>query len=753
MPILNCWQAWCQGKRNFTVVSILPYTAVRNRKSMVADLHTLFQPRSIAVVGASSDKTKLGNILFRNIIAGGFSGELFPINPSSTTIEGCKVYAEYAQIPEVPDLAIIVVPAEIVLVVLQQIILKGTKSVVIISAGFKEMGGEGASREADLQRMVAESGIHLLGPNCLGFVNTFHKLNATFGQGVQQTGSMRFLSQSGAIASSIFDWASYAQLGFSDFVTLGNKTSLTENEILEYWASQETDTEHTGASRFDRSGYNPIGLYLESIVDGTRFIEIAKTLAKRTPLFMLKPGKTDAAKKAMQSHTGAIAGDDAVLDKALLQAGVIRCDGIEDMFDLSRALSWSTIPQGPEVAIISNAGGPAVFSSDAVVAEGLSMATLSEDTIAQLSKQLPRASSLVNPIDVLGDALADRYEQAIRVVFEENKVDSILVILTPQVMTEIEETAQVIGRLSQKYKKPIFCSFMGGTSISKGETILNKYKIPSFRYPERAIKVMGSLWWWRSWQKNALKAPVPQEVVPVPTSSKKWVMDHLETALNKEEKYIDGMAVSAIFDHWDIPTPASALVENLDQAKKFVKDAGFPVVLKLIAPELLHKTEAGGVITGVASVKQLEKASQELIDKLTDLSPKVRKTAKIQIQSQISGGIEVVVGVKKNAQFGNVLMVGAGGTLVELINDRNLLVLPATKNEVKALVEQSKIYTLLKGYRGESAFAVDRLYHLIAQMCNLVETVPYFAEIEINPVIVTKREAYAVDGKVILIDV
>ncbi len=720
---------------------------------MGAALRTLFKPRSIAVVGASSDKKKLGNILFRNIISGGYAGELYPVNPTATTIEGRTVYAQYAQIPEVPELAIIVVPAEIVLPVLQQIILKGTKSVVIISAGFREMGGEGVDREAELKRLVLENNINLLGPNCLGFVNTFHKLNATFGQGVQQTGGMRFLSQSGAIASSMFDWASYTQLGFSDFITLGNKTTLTENEILEYWASEDLDDGVPKSTRFDSSGYHPIGLYLESIVEGTRFIEVARTLAKKTPLFMLKPGKTDAAKKAMQSHTGAIAGDDAVLDKALLQAGVIRCDGIEDMFDLSRALSWSAIPQGPEVAIISNAGGPAVFSSDVVIEEGLSLATLSEVTVSQLSKQLPRAASLVNPIDVLGDALADRYEQAIRVVFEENKVDSILVILTPQVMTEIEETAQVIGRLSQKYKKPIFCSFMGGTSISKGEVILNKYKIPSFRYPERAIKVMGSLWWWRSWQKQALKVSEPQAIVPVPASSKKWVLEQIETALNQGDKYLDGMAVSAIFDHWDIPTPASAMVGTLDQAKKFVKDAGFPVVLKLIAPELLHKTEAGGVITGVGSTKQLEKASQQLIDKLTDLPAKVRKTAKIQVQSQIAGGIEVVVGIKKNKQFGNVLMVGAGGTLVELINDRNLLVLPATQNEVKKLVEGSKIFMLLKGYRGESPFALERLYHLIAQICNLVETIPYFEEIEINPVIVTKREAFAVDGKVILIDV
>lgn len=717
---------------------------------MNTHLEKLLAPRSIAVVGASNNHKKLGSIVLRNVRDGGYSGKLYPVNPREEKIEGLVSYTSYVHIPEIPDLAIVVIPAEFVVEAVREIGQKGTQAVVVISAGFKESGREGAVREAELQAVANEFGIALLGPNCLGFVNTKKKLNATFGQVNLEKGNMHFISQSGAIASSIFDWATHRNLGFKDFVTLGNKTILNENDFLQYWWAESETKTASKTKQFNESTYTPIGMYLESLSDGAAFIEYAKRVAETNPLFVLKPGKSQAAQKAMQSHTGSIAGDDAVLTQALDQAGVIRAESLEEMFDLSVAFSWSQVPDGKRVAILSNAGGPAVVSSDAVDAAGLEMASLSKNTKELLTTHLPRAASILNPVDVLGDALSDRYEKALRLLLEEDTVDAIVVILTPQVMTEIEKTAQVVGRLSQRYQKPIFCSFMGGHLISKGEEILSKYKIPFFNYPERAIQTLGKMWWWKEWQQQAKKKVHLPEVTPVAQSTIHHQLESIRALLMDGQQYLSATKINELFDDWDITTPASAEVASLDQAKRFAKKHGFPMVLKLTAPELLHKTEVSGVITDVRSMKQLEAASQELISRKTELPVAVRKKVQLQMQSQVENGVEVIVGVKRTQQFGTVIMFGAGGTLVELISDSNLHILPATKEDIQQLVEKSKAYALLTGYRGGQELALEKLYHLIAQLCNLVSVLPFFAEIEINPVIVTKDAAFAVDGKAIL---
>ena len=716
---------------------------------MSAHIQKLIAPRSIAIVGASNDPHKLGNIVLRNILSGGFSGKLYPVNLKEKKVAGLQAYNQYIHIPEIPDLAVIAIPAAFVVDVVREIGQKGTRAVVIFSAGFKEEGSDGAVLEAELLAVAEEYDISILGPNCLGFVSTSKKINATFGQGGNRPGRMHFISQSGAIATSIFDWAERHELGFLDFVTLGNKTNINENHFLQYWLDHP-EKSSVATRKFNESTYHPIGMYLESLSDGAQFIEIARKIAQKNPLFLLKPGKSAAAQKAMQSHTGAIAGDDLVLSQALDQAGVIRCEEIEDMFNLSLAFSWSKAPGGKSVAILSNAGGPAVVSSDAVAQAGLSMAQLSKNTKELLEQHLHRAANVLNPVDVLGDALSDRYEKALKVLLEEETVDAVVIILTPQIMTEIEETATVIGRLSQKYEVPIFCSFMGGHLVSRGEEVLRKYRIPFFTYPEKAIRVLGKMWWWKSWQKKNKKNQRPVETVPVAQSVKNHYLEFIRKQLVAGNQYLESNKINELFDDWDIATPASAVVSSLEQTKRFAKKHSFPVVLKLSAPKLLHKTEVSGVITGIGGMKQLEAASQELISRKTELPAQLRKSVKIQVQAQIEEGVEVIVGIKRTPEFGAVLMFGAGGTLVELISDHNLQVLPVTQEGIQEMVEKSKAYSLLKGYRGGQELALGKLYHLIAQLTDLVQTLPFFAEIEINPVIVTKTEAYAVDGKVVL---
>lgn len=635
-----------------------------------------------------------------------------------------------ASLPEAPDLAIVAIPAAGVLEALNQIGEKGTKNVVVLSAGFKEIGPEGEQLEKTLIETAKKYGLNVIGPNCLGFVNNLCPINATFGQLVKDSGSLRFVSQSGALATSLFDWCNTSGLGFSQFITLGNKAVINENHVLEYFAQSD----------------GPIGLYLESISGGPEFLKIAQEISKKNPIFAIKPGKSEMAAKAMKSHTGAIAGADSVLEKAFLQAGILRCAELEDFFNLARAFAWEKPPDGPKVAVISNAGGPAVVIADAIAAAGLELVEFDPTTHAQLAKILPRTASVLNPVDVLGDALADRYTAAAQIVLGMSQADALVVILTPQLMTQIEKTAESIGNLSRAYKKPIFCSFMGGNMVVAGEKILNQYHIPSFNFPERAVKALSAMWQWNKWRLGKNPDPTPTT----------FSFDHnrakeiIDSATQQNRGTLDTLEANEIITAAGITTPRTAPVVDLKQAKDFANAAGWPVVLKLSSPGLIHKTEVGGVIKGINNESQLEAAWDKLEQKIKTLDKEICSHLHIQIQKEIDGGVEVIVGVKRDPTFGPVLLFGAGGTMAELIADRNLFLLPAELPQIKELVQQSKIFPILNGFRGEPPYALDKLYDLILHLGKLVESTPEVSEIEMNPVIVTLNDVWAVDARVIL---
>ena len=703
----------------------------------------------MAVLGASRDEKKIGHIVLKNIIDSGFTGKIFPVNPNSQDILNLKCYTDYTDLPQVPDLAIISLPVALVIPLLQTIADKGTKNIVVFSAGFKEAGPEGIKIENNLIAAAEKLGLNILGPNCLGFASTLAKLNATFSKAGSLPGNLRFMSQSGALASAIFDWAKENQIGFSEFITLGNKAVLNENDILEYWLeNKEKRVAQPGMSR-----YQPVGLYLESIVNGQEFLRLAKQISKENPIFILKPGKSTHAQKAIQSHTGSMAGDTVVQEAAFAEAGIIRCEGVEDMFDLSRAFSWENAPKGPRVAVVSNAGGPAVISTDAIEKEGLQLATLSKQTQEKLKTNLPRAASVLNPVDVLGDALSDRYREAIVDVLAEPAVDAVVVILTPQIMTEIEGTAQLIGQLSANYGKPIICSFMGGELAETGEKILNSYKIPSFRFPERAIKVLGSMYRWKQYVENA----------HIAAGQASWKTEHEQKKastllINKIEKIIAAtepgskvLSVSQadeLLKLFDIKVPAAEAIESITQAKKFLKKHTGPVVLKISSPDMIHKTDGGGVVVNINS-------NQDLTSAWTAMSATAKKLPKkfsysIHIQKQIEHGLEMIAGVKYDGSFGNVLVCGAGGILANLINDLNLRILPLDKTKALELITSSKAHKLLKGYRGHKPYAIDKLADLLVKLGNLAQASSYFSEITVNPIIVTATDAWAVDPRIIL---
>lgn len=703
-------------------------------------LQTLFYPDSIAIIGASRDPKKIGAIVLANLLASGYQGKLFPVNPKAENIGELTSYATIEGLPEPPDMAVIAIPAQLVIESLRELGKKGTKSVVILSAGFKEIGQEGEQLEQELLAVAKEFDLALLGPNCLGFVNNRHRINATFGKVSPNVGNLRFMSQSGAIASSVFDWADHAGLGFSEFVTLGNKSVLSENELLAYWSQETKETPNEPGL----SPYQPIGMYLESLDKGQEFFALASKLAQTQPLFILKPGKSKAAQKAMQSHTGSIAGEDVVMDQAFAQAGIIRCHGVEDLFDLSRAFAWEQAPDGPKVAVVSNAGGPAVISTDFIQEAGLELAELSEETKNVLQQQLPRAASLLNPVDVLGDALADRYAAAMDAVLAQETVDAVLVILTPQITTQVEQTAEVIKAMSQKYHKPIVCSFMGGSVIVAGEQILDQAKIPSFRYPERAIKALGSMWWWQQWRAKQRAPMMIQE--PIITNID-FAKKLIENVRSDGRVVLTGHEANELLSQAGIAVPPQEIVPNPEAATAFIAQHAWPVVLKITSSKALHKQDIGGVVTNIHSDEQLLSAWATMkasIEKLAD------PDAQIQIQKQVESGVEVILGIKRDPSFGNVMMFGAGGTLAELVADRNLLLLTQDSAQIAALIRQAKIAKVLEGYRGEEPYAVQKLQELMIALAQLAQHLDAFAEIEINPVIVTRSEAWAVDGKAIL---
>ena len=695
---------------------------------MPTKLTPLFNPSSVAVVGASRNPKKLGAIVVKNIINSGFLGKIYPVNPKAKKIHGLKCYPSLTKIDNSVDVAIVSLPALVLPDVLADVVAKGIKNIVLYTAGFKEAGAQGAAFEEHLVNVSKQHGLNVLGPNCLGFANNNVPINATFGKVPKLHGDLHFMSQSGAIATSIFDWAQSQDLGFSEFITIGNKAVINENDILEYWKKKSLPKNA------------PIGMYLESIVDGQRFITCLRDIVLKNPVFVLKPGRSEYAKKAMQSHTGALAGEDHILKAALQKSGVIRCNTMEDLFDLSRAFSWSPLPKGPNVVVVSNAGGPGVLSADHIDEAGLELAKISKSTQTELEKHLPRSASFLNPIDVLGDALSDRYRYALEAVLKDKNVHTVVVLLTPQIMTEIKKTAQIISDLSAKSKKPILCAFIGGTDVEKGTRILNSHKVSVFRFPERAFYALGSMWKFQDYRAARLQEKTFSQRNPTENHGKTTKVSKVILNKERDTKALTTLEALDLFKSYSVSVPKYSQTKNANDGIKFAERIKWPVVLKVSSQNSLHKKELGGIVTDINTDMDFTSA----FDQLKDLGDVV-------VQKQVPSGVEVLVGVKKDPTFGRVLLFGAGGTNAELLSDRNLCVFPVTRNELNKTVEKSKVYKLLNGYRGDKPYDLDALYEMLVQVMDISLGNESIQEIEINPVIVSYGGTYAVDPKVLLI--
>ncbi|MCM8757403.1 MAG: acetate--CoA ligase family protein, partial [Candidatus Omnitrophica bacterium] len=689
-----------------------------------------FQPESVAVVGASREESKLGHRLLKNVIEAGFPGRIYPVNPKADEVLGLKCYPDITYLPETPDLAVIVIPSGLVVEVVRRYGQRGGRAVIVISAGFKEAGEEGKRREEELVATCRQYGVRLIGPNCLGLMDTSSKLNASFAFDMPLPGNIAFISQSGALGTGVLDWSLKEEVGFSKFVSVGNMADVSEGDLLEFLADDPTP--------------RVILVYLEGVRDGCRFLRVARQVTRKKPVIVVKSGRTSAGLKAVSSHTGSLAGSDAAFQAAFKQAGVLRAGSVQELFDYSLAFAYQPEMTGQRIAVVTNAGGPSVMAVDAVERAGLKLAVLSKETKDKLKSFLPVAANTANPVDVLGDALAKPYGQALETVANDSSVDALVAILTPQVVTQPRESAEEVARVARSFRKPVVACFMGGKRIEPANQILAEKKIPNYPFPERAVMALQAL----SYYHRQRTREVGEKLTVSPDSNR--VKAIFQSAKAQGGILGDGDS-REVLASYGIPVIPSLLTTSAKQCGEIARKVGFPVVLKLVSPDILHKTEAGAVRLGITTKKQAEKAYQEMIEKAQQYHPGA-KIIGIQVQKQLEKAVEVIIGVSQDQQFGHLVMFGLGGVLVELMKDVTFRVIPITSSDIEEMLEEVRGIKLLRGFRNTPPGDIEAVKDVLLRVSCLVEDFPVIKELDINPLMVFPqgKGVLAVDARIAL---
>ncbi len=669
----------------------------------------------VAVVGASRDPSKVGHAVLKNLIDGGFPGTILPVNPNASSIEGLPCYPSLRDLPVAPDLTIVVVPASSVPQVISTCGAIGCHSAVVISAGFKETGPEGLTLERELVESAAACSVRVLGPNCLGLIVPGSRLNASFAPVGALDGAIAFMSQSGALGTAILDWAASAHIGLSHFVSLGNKADIDEVDLLEAWR--------------DDPRVNVVACYLEAIEDGRRFIEAARELTRVKPLVVLKAGVSDAGARAVSSHTGSLAGSDAAYDAAFRKVGAIRARSIEELFDLAVAFSTRRDARPEGLCVVTNAGGPAILATDAAEAEHLRLASLDASTIEALRTNLPPAAAVYNPVDVLGDASADRYERTLTTIVRDPGVGAVLTILTPQAMTEAAETATSIVRLAQDSPCTVLASFMGGSSVAPGIEILRQHGVPQFDFPERAIRALVAL------ERYARERDRPSHRQPSIGADRQTVRAAIDHARLAGRTFITEHSAMRVARAYGLPTVPGGLARDLPEALGIASEVGYPVVLKIASPDILHKTDVGGVRIGIETPDELRSAYDAVLSNAHRRMPDASIWG-VTVQRQATTGREVIIGVMRDAHFGHLVMFGLGGIYVEALRDVTFRLAPLDEHEAREMITGIRGFPILKGVRGEAPADTDAIADALVRVSALVNDFPDIGELDINPLIV-----------------
>jgi acetyl coenzyme A synthetase (ADP forming)-like protein len=697
-------------------------------------LEAFFDPKSVAVIGASTSPEKLGYAVLDNLVNGGYVnvGKVYPINPKADEILGQKAYPSVMDVPGDIDLAVVVIPYNYVPAIMEECGKKNIPAVVVISAGFREAGMEGLERELELVDIAKKYHIRLIGPNCLGIIDTFTPVNASFSAGTPPKGPMAFMSQSGALGTAILDWAQAGRLGLAKFVSLGNKADVSEIDLLKAWVDDPDAT--------------VILMYSEGLPNGQEFIKVAREVTKVKPVVAIKSGVTKSGSRAVSSHTGSLAGSEQAYQAAFEQAGVLRANDMASMFDMALALGYQPLIKGDSIAIITNAGGPGILATDALERSGMNLARLKNETIQSLEKYLPDAASAANPVDVLGDAREDRYQFALEIVSRDPNVDGIMVVLTPQAMTEIEATARAVGEMSQKIDKPVLACFMGEAKVEQGIKVLREFDVPNFSFPERASLAFRAMSQYRQIKQRT--DPV-YEKFQVDNQAVSQVLEHAK----REGRFAIGDAEAwNILKAYGLPIPRSKLAKTPSEAAEIAAEMGYPVVLKIASPDILHKTDVGGVKVGLETADQVMDAFELMIYRVEKYLPDAEIWG-CQVQEMAPpGGLEVLIGMNRDPQFGPLVTFGLGGIYVEALKDVTFRVAPFTRLDAEAMLEEIRSKALLEGVRGKPPVDKHALVDTLLRMGQLVQEFPEIAEFDINPLIVYPQDqgVLAIDMRLVL---
>ncbi len=701
----------------------------------IRKLNSIFRPKRIALIGVPADPNSVGGLTLRNLVGGGFMGVVYPVNPKHEAVLGISCFPSVKSLPKTPDLAVITTNASAVPAIVEECGEAGIKGIIIMSAGFKEVGEEGKELENQVKHIVKKYQMRVIGPNCLGIIVPGQKLNISFANSMPNKGSVAFISQSGALCTAVLDWAMEENIGFSYFVSIGNTMDVGFGDLIDFFG-QDASTKS-------------IVLYVESISFAQEFVTAARAFARKKPIIVYKAGRFPESAKAAASHTGAMASEDAIYDALFRRAGVARVYNIGNIFDFTDFIGKKRIPKGPNLAIVTNAGGPGVMATDSLIANGGHLCKLGEGTMKKLDNALPSFWSHNNPVDVLGDAHPELVAKATEIVLNDPEVDAVLVILTPQAMTKPTHTAKAIIELANGTSKPILATWLGGKSMRESMNLFSKSGIAAYRTPEQAIRAFMTL---VDYSRNMEALYETPKEVPVSFHyDRNTLREKFVNEIFPKQKIMSVADAKALINSYGIQSTKPVLVNSVDEAVNEAAKIGYPVVLKIDSPDAPHKSEIGGVVLNIENEEMLMAAYHGMLEKVVKKLPGINITG-VTVQKMISvnDSVELILGVKKDPIFGTVILIGMGGTEAELLQDQRLEFPPLNESLASQMIESLKIYPMLKGYRGSAPKNIDKLIEVMIRLSYLAADYPEIEELDINPIIVTATDVVALDARAVI---
>ncbi|HEY1408130.1 MAG TPA: acetate--CoA ligase family protein, partial [Promineifilum sp.] len=705
-------------------------------------LEVIFKPQSVAVIGATAREGSVARTILWNLISTSFGGTIFPVNPKYGSILGIKAYPDVGSIPDPVDLAVVVTPAKTVPGIIAECVAAGVRGAIIISAGFKETGPKGAALEEATLAEARKGNLRIIGPNCLGVMNPISGLNATFATTIARPGSVGFISQSGALLTAILDWSLLENVGFSAFVSVGSMLDVGWGDLI-YYLGDDPNT-------------RSIVIYMETIGNARSFMSAAREVALTKPIIVIKPGRTEEAAKAAASHTGSLTGGDEALAAAFRRSGVLRVDSISDLFNMAEVLSKQPRPLGPRLTIVTNAGGPGVLATDALITNGGELAPISDEAMERLNQLLPPHWSHNNPIDILGDADSKRYAEAIRIAADNETSDGTLVIMTPQAMTSPIDTARVVAEqfarpAGQFYGKPILASWMGGEVASGGQNLLNRANIPTFPYPDTAARIFNYMWRYQRRLTALYQTPELAESSGVAAVRHATIREMIDGIRSTGRTILTEYESKLVLEAYEIPTVPTRLANDVEGAVAIANEIGYPVVLKLNSETITHKTDVGGVRLDLSNDDEVRNAYLTMRDAVVEkYSPGDFLGVTVQPMLYLKEGYELIIGASPDPQFGPVVLFGTGGTLVEVFKDRALAIPPLDTTLARLTMSRTKIYEALKGVRGRPPVDLALLDRILVRFSQLVVDQRWIREIDINPLFASHEQLIALDARVVL---